>query len=150
MAVADAFLFRAVVPASQTTMVTATSAMQRIVLFAPLAMLDEIGFRLLLMSALAWLLTLPMAFGDPPSPGRNLRFWVAIITVAGIYLPLHPSYLASLGPLTPMVATREVALHLSAGILWGYLYWRYGLIAAMAGHTSAHLTLQPLIGHFFS
>jgi hypothetical protein len=148
MAVADAFLFRAVVPASQTMMVDEANAVQRIALFVPLAVLDEIEFRLLLMSAVVWLLTISTEGRDPVSPRRNLRFWVAIIAVAIIYLPLHPTYLASLGPLTPMLASREVALHVAAGILWGYLYWRSGLVASIAGHVSAHLTLQPLLGHF--
>jgi hypothetical protein len=145
MAVVDAFIFRAVVPAAQTAMVGTTGALQRIALFAPLAVLDEIAFRLLLMSAFLWLLTYSTALSS-----GTLRYWIAIIAVALAYLPLHWSYLASLGPPTPMLVAREIALHITAGILWGWLYWRYGLASAMIAHASAHLTLQPLLGRFFS
>jgi Type II CAAX prenyl endopeptidase Rce1-like len=150
MAVADEFVFRAVVPQWQIVMIKETTAIQRITLLAPLALLDEIAFRLLFMSALVWLLTLGTDLYDPAGAGRRARFWVAIIAVATIYVPLHPAYLTSLGPLTTMVAVREAALHTAAGVLWGYLYWRYGFLAAAAGHISAHVTLQPLLGEFFS
>jgi hypothetical protein len=41
-------------------------------------------------------------------------------------------------------------LHGAAGILWGYLSWRLGQIAADVGHVSAHLSLQPLLSLFFN
>ena len=148
MGSADVFVFRAVVPASQRAVVATTSAIQRIAFFAPLALLDEIAFRLLLMSALVWLLTCTKAPFGPVCPSGDFRVWTAIIAVAVIYMPLHPAYLASLDLLAPLVVAREVALHISAGILWGYLYWRYGLVSAIAGHIGAHVALQPLLGYF--
>ncbi|WP_316399143.1 hypothetical protein [Bradyrhizobium sp. 33ap4] len=42
-----------------------------------------------------------------------------------------------------------MALHGCGGLLWGYLYWRHGLAASIAGHVSAHLSLQPLLGFLF-
>ena len=42
---------------------------------------------------------------------------------------------------TVLTVVREIMLHGFAGILWGYLYWRYGLVAAMIGHISAHVSL---------
>jgi Type II CAAX prenyl endopeptidase Rce1-like len=149
LASADAFIFRAFIPAWQTEMVTGTSSVRRIAFFAPLAVLDEIEFRLLLMSTLVWLLTCRSRFSGPASSEQHFRVWTAIIAVAAVYLPLHPSYVASLGPLSPVVVAREFALHISAGILWGYLYWRYGLVSAIAGHVAAHVTLQPMLGYFF-
>lgn len=40
-------------------------------------------------------------------------------------------------------------LHGTAGILWGYLYWRHGLVSAITGHISAHLSLEPLLNLLF-
>jgi hypothetical protein len=49
-----------------------------------------------------------------------------------------------------LTVVREVALDGTAGVLWGYLYWRHGLGASIAGHLSAHLSLQPLLSLFFA
>jgi hypothetical protein len=141
MAAADAFLFRAAVPAGQTAFVATTSALDRIAYFAPRAVLDEILFRLLLLSALIRVL----AGGARPPPAA--RCWIAIVAGSAIYLLFHPAWLATPEPL---VLAREAALHLSAGILWGYLYWRQGLLAAITAHVGAHLSLQPLLGLFFA
>jgi hypothetical protein len=138
MALADATVFRSVVPASQTAIVAGASAMRRFVHFVIPATLDELQFRLVLVSAVTWLLT--ATFGR-----RDGCVWGAIVIVAVLYLGLHPAYLASLQP-TRLVVARELFLHVSAGILWGYLYWKQGLAASVAGHVSAHITLQPLLG----
>jgi hypothetical protein len=37
---------------------------------------------------------------------------------------------------------RALVLNGIAGIVFGYLYWRHGLEAAMIGHMSAHLVMQ--------
>lgn len=137
MALADAFMFRAVVPRGQTALVAATTALERIRDFAPRAVFDEILFRLLLMTALVWVFA--------RLPGQS-RYWLAIAAAAILYVPLHPAWLADPGVL---LLAREAALHVAAGILWGWLYWRHGLLAAIAGHLAAHLSLQPLLGLFF-
>jgi CAAX prenyl protease-like protein len=144
MALADAFLFRAVMPRGLAAMVEVTVAAERILFFSLFAVRDEIEFRLLLMSALAWLLT--GAAGRFALPCR-LGFWIAIVAVAIIYVPLHA---AAVGPPTPEALLRAAALYVAAGILWGWLYWRYGLAASMIGQISAHLTLQPLLGYLLS
>jgi hypothetical protein len=142
MALADATIFRSVIPPSQTALLAGTTAAERIIAFLPFAVLDELVFRLVLMTALVWIFT---KLSDP----RARRYWEAIVIVALIYLPLHPGYLASLGPITSMVATRELFLHVFVTALWGYLYWKHGLAASIAGHMAAHLSLQPLLGWFF-
>jgi hypothetical protein len=143
MAVSDAVLFRSVIPVSQETLISSFSAIDRIAYFTPLAVIDELEFRLVVMSALAWLLT-------AAGLRRPWCFWAAIlVTALVIYPALHLAYLSALEP-TPLTVAREIMLHGFAGILWGYLYWRYGLIAAMIGHISAHVSLQPMLGLFFN
>jgi hypothetical protein len=51
--------------------------------------------------------------------------------------------------LTTLTVVREIILHEAAGILWGYLYWRHGLIVAIAGRISAHVSLEPLLSLLF-
>jgi hypothetical protein len=44
-----------------------------------------------------------------------------------------------------MTLLREVTLHGAAGVLWGWIYWRYGWLSGLTGHLCAHLSLQPLL-----
>jgi hypothetical protein len=143
MALADALLFRDIIPVSQTALVSGFSALERIVGFAPLVLMDELEFRLVLVSALVWILGVI----------AGKRVWcvpVAIgLSALVAYPALHHAYLASLS-FTPLVISREILLHGAAGVLWGTLYWRYGLLAAIAGHMSAHVSLEPLLSLLFT
>src|SRR6266446_260315 len=142
MAMADALLFRSVIPAAQAALVSGFSALNRIAYFTPLAVLEEVESRLVLMSALVWILTV---LAGP----RAWCFWAAIMVTAMLFYPaLHVAYLSALAP-TPLTVVREIMLHSGAGIVWGYLYWRHGLVAAIAGHISAHISLQPLLSLLF-
>jgi hypothetical protein len=142
MALADAFLFRPIVPAAQTALVRSTSALDRIAAGVPLAVLDEIEFRWLLLSAVLWFVT-PAARAH--EAGRGPRAWAAMLAVAVLYAVLHPAQIG-----TPLLDLREAALYVTAGVLWGWLFCRWGLAAAIAGHAGAYLSLEPLLGWLFS
>jgi membrane protease YdiL (CAAX protease family) len=48
-----------------------------------------------------------------------------------------------------MVVLRAVVLNGLGGIVFGWFYWRHGLLSAMASHFSADLVIHvivPLIG----
>jgi hypothetical protein len=137
MALADAGPFHSVIPAAQTALHLRYPAMTRIAIFLPGVIFDEFVFRLILVSAIAWGLVTLAGMHD-------WCFWTAIIFVALVAYPaFHLDYLQTLTP-SALTVLREVMLH-GAGILWGYLYWRYGLVAAITGHISAHLSLEPLL-----
>jgi hypothetical protein len=140
MALADTLVFRGAVPGSQAALVATSSVLQRIAFFARGAVIDELEFQLVLMTALVWL------FIALARTVRGSCYWIAILSVAFIAYPLfHLAYLASLD-FTALVVLREIALHGAAGVLWGYLYWRHGFVAAALGHVSAHIALEPLLG----
>ena len=61
------------------------------------------------------------------------------------YAPLTLTTLASLVPLTPLVIARTVVLNGLLGIIFGWLYWRHGLEAAMISHFSADIVLHVLL-----
>jgi membrane protease YdiL (CAAX protease family) len=101
---------------------------------------EELLMRLFLMSLFAWLLgKWWKASVGTPAPGA---FWAAIVLVALVFGLGHLPATSLLAPLTPMIVARALVLNGIAGIAFGYLYWRYGLEAAMAGHMSTHLVLQ--------
>lgn len=101
---------------------------------------EELLMRLFLMSLVAWLLGKFWKTPEGlPTPGA---FWCAIILVAILFGLGHLPITSVITPLTPMLIARALLLNGVAGVAFGYLYWRYGLEAAMLGHMSAHLVLQ--------
>ena len=101
---------------------------------------EELLMRLFLLSLVAWL------FGrwwktaaGMPSPGA---FRAAIVVVAVLFGLGHLPATAAIAALTPGLVGRALVLNGVAGAAFGYLYWRHGLEAAMAGHMSAHVVMQ--------
>ena len=48
-------------------------------------------------------------------------------------------------PLTPLVITRAILLNGIGGVVFGWLYWKRGLEAAMIAHFSADIVLHVLL-----
>ena len=101
---------------------------------------EELIMRLFLLSLVAWLCgRWWKTQSGLPSQGA---FWIAIVLVAMLFGLGHLPATAAVTPLTPTIVFRAMVLNGIAGIVFGYLYWRHGLEAAMIGHMSAHLVMQ--------
>jgi hypothetical protein len=101
---------------------------------------EEILLRLFLLSLLAWLISLVWHVpGGLPTVGA---LWVANIIAALIFGLGHLPATAALAKLTPLLIWRAILLNGIVGVATGYLYWRYGLEAAMLAHFSADIALH--------
>lgn len=94
-----------------------------------LACVEEFKYRLLLMTALVFAVS--MARGKP-----SAAWFVAIIVVAQF------ASVFSLVLADPLYASLRFW---AVGTVWGWLYWRHGWIAALAGHGTVHLALDPAL-----
>jgi hypothetical protein len=140
MALADHVLFAGAVPAVQRIALAQEPLAARLLFHARGALLDEIAYRLIALTALAWALA---SLVKRRAPGVH---WAAIVLTALVVYPLgNMAYFRSLDP-TAITVLRELALHGGAGVLWGWLYWRHGWLSGLTGHIAAHLSLQPLLG----
>ena len=139
MALADKWLFASAVPAVQHEMLRSMSTLGRLAFFARGALFDEIWYRMIALTGLAWLIARGTGWRD----GRAV--WPAILVVALVLYPLGTwDYFGALHWSGGTLA-RELLLHGGAGGLWGWLYWRHGWLAAVTGHMCAHVALQPLL-----
>jgi hypothetical protein len=138
MTLADTTVFATAVPAFQHEEIATTPAITRVAVFVWVALKAEIVLRLVLMTVIVAMLQ------GTEKPG-DWCYWAAILFVAAVAYPIYDSrYFAAL-TWTPLGAARELALHFTATVLWGWLYWRHGFLAAVTGHCAAQLTLQPLL-----
>jgi membrane protease YdiL (CAAX protease family) len=104
---------------------------------------EEIQLRLLVMSFFAWLGRLISR--TPEGKPTNAVFWIANILAAVLFGLGHLPAMSILVPLTPLVIVRTVLLNGLLGILFGWLYWKRGLEAAMISHFSADMILHVLL-----
>ncbi len=139
MAAADSWLFASVVPDFQHQLVAHVAISERIVQFGKGALVDELILRLLCMTGIACILGSILRQKGPAT------VWSAILLTAFVAWPISSrEYLLTLDP-SLLTGLREVLLHCTAGVLWGWLYWRHGWLAAVTGHVAAHVSLQPLL-----
>jgi hypothetical protein len=104
---------------------------------------EEVIARWGLMSAFVWLGTL---VAGAPTPAV---VWIAIL-LSGVLFGLGhaPSYLAAGCHKSPAFIGAMIALNLWASLIFGWLFWQYGLLAAMLAHTLFHLVWWPFDLYF--
>jgi hypothetical protein len=98
---------------------------------------EELMVRWGLMSLLAWA-GWRLVQGRRGAP-RAPVMWAAIVLTAIVFGLGHLPAVASVVALTPVVVTRTVLLNALGGIVFGWLFWRRSLEAAMVAHASVHI-----------
>jgi hypothetical protein len=101
---------------------------------------EELLMRWGLMSLVTWLgwrvLRLRESDGRPKEP----LVWFAIGVAALLFGIAHLPALAAAVPMTPVLVARTIALNSLGGLVFGWLFWRRSLEAAMVSHASVHIT----------
>lgn len=104
---------------------------------------EEILFRLFLVSVLVWLATRFC------KPGPAV-YWGAIVIAAVLFGAAHlPNWSAiSQVPISTAIATNVIAANSVCGTAFGWLFWRYGLEHAIAAHFGTDIVLHVLLPLF--
>lgn len=100
-------------------------------------LIEEIGVRWGLMGIWAWLVY-------KVTRSQTAGAWVGIIVAAVAFGGLHlPALLQTVGSeaFTPVLIVRTVLLNAAGGIVFGWLFWKKGLEAAMMSHAFVHVGL---------
>jgi membrane protease YdiL (CAAX protease family) len=101
---------------------------------------EEILLRLFIMSGFSWLISLVW---KAASTGETTAiFWIANILAALLFGAGHLPATAQITKLTPLVLFRAFLLNGLCGIVFGWLYMRYGLESAMLAHFSADIIIH--------
>ena len=99
---------------------------------------EEVITRWGLLVLIIWLLKI--VFGQI-SP---ITIWVSII-ISGVLFGLGhlPAYLGAGCRKTPLFFILMISLNLEASLIFGWLFWQYGLLSAMLAHMLFHLVWYP-------
>jgi len=99
---------------------------------------EELLMRLFGLSALAWLLS--RLWHTPIGLPTGTVLWVANVVLAIIFGLGHLPTLKNLvGKITPMLLARTLILNALVGLICGWLFWTYGIEAAMVAHFAADI-----------
>ena len=128
IAILDALVFRQSLPPEYVANYT-SPLVPRTFITCMAAALDEIKFRLVLMTALVMLLGWWR--------GRLSPAWFVAAILAAQFVNVAGIVLAD-----PLYGTLRFW---AVGSVWGWLYWRHGWLAALAGHGTTHLLLDPVL-----
>lgn len=100
--------------------------------------LEEVLTRWGIMSGVAWIGFKLAGEADV------VVMWAAIVISGIIFGLLHfPSYVGTGSRLTPLFASLMLFLNLWASLVFGWLFWQYGLLAAIGAHMLFHLVWYP-------
>jgi hypothetical protein len=100
---------------------------------------EEIITRLFVFSSLAWLLFHSWRHAAVLS---GVELWFVNVVTATIFGLGHLPATRALVGLTAVTVTRALVLNGVPGLIFGWLYWRYGLEAAMIAHFCADVFIQ--------
>lgn len=111
---------------------------------------EEVLTRWGLMTLLVWLGSLLVPSASADGSAAPAIVWIAIV-VSGILFGLGhaPGYLAAGCRKTPAFFAMMLCLNLWASLIFGWLYWQHGLLAAMLGHMLFHLVWWPFDVRFY-
>ncbi|OGB97670.1 hypothetical protein A3F06_01080 [candidate division TM6 bacterium RIFCSPHIGHO2_12_FULL_36_22] len=99
---------------------------------------EEVLLRLFLMSFIIWFLQkLTRSAG-------NWIYWISIIIVALLFGIGHIPAVKAITKITPAIIAQILILNSIAGVIFGYLYWKYNLVSAMLAHGAADIILHVL------
>ena len=102
---------------------------------------EELMFRLGLMTLFARLLGM---FVQRAAPGSGLLWTANALTALGFGLA-HLPILAMFTDVTPITVGLVLAGNGLVSMVFGWLFWRHGLAAAMAGHFATDVVLKAIV-----
>ncbi|MEY2606830.1 MAG: hypothetical protein QOH31_4663 [Verrucomicrobiota bacterium] len=103
---------------------------------------EEILMRLFLLSLLLWGVH-KIGPNREQLPNRT-SFWIVNIVISLVFGLVHLPAARLIMPITSMSIFYILSLNGIAAVVFGYLYWRRGLEAAMVAHFSADIVLHVI------
>ncbi|MHC4585000.1 MAG: CPBP family intramembrane glutamic endopeptidase [Planctomycetota bacterium] len=104
---------------------------------------EEVFARLFLMTLVVWIIR--KFFRKKGIIPADRIVWSAIIIVSVAFGLGHLPMTATFMEITPVVVIRAIVLNGIAGIVFGWLYWKKGLEAAIISHFSTDIILHVIL-----
>ncbi len=106
------------------------------------AIYEELKYRLFMMSLAAWILI--KLFRAEEGRGRTIAFWIAVLASTAMFAWSHVTGIELFGPASPIVLFRTLLIILVPGLVFGYLFWKRGLEAAILCHFAVDIIVHVI------
>ena len=103
---------------------------------------EEVLMRLFVMTLFVWLLSKLKKTQDGLPTAWSV--WLAIILASVLFGVGHLPLTSALTEITAAVVARAIVLNGIGGVIFGWLYWKRGLVSAMIAHFTADIVLHIL------
>ncbi len=100
---------------------------------------EELLLRYGLLTGVVWLL------GRVVDTSESAVVWTGIVLTSVAFGVSHLPATAAVFELTPVIVARAVVLNGVAGVAFGWLYWRHGLVAAVVAHLGTDLVVPVVL-----
>jgi len=139
----DCYLFRSVVPESYAQFFEQMPLGERFAYFMLRAFNENVIYRLFVFATALCLLSKLTRVG-----AREMApIAILAVMVATQALNIGMNVTAFLpGPISPLVLTYEALRYVVPGVIWAWLFWRFGFLTAEIASVGCHLFLQPALG----
>lgn len=105
--------------------------------------IEEVMLRLFMMTLIVYIIW-KLFFRNEPNPPVGVII-AANVIAALLFAAGHlPSTMLMFGKLTPMILIRCFLLNGGCGLLFGYLYCKYGIQYSMIAHAGAHIVWKTI------
>jgi membrane protease YdiL (CAAX protease family) len=104
---------------------------------------EEIFVRLFLVTLIVWI-SWKIKRTQTGSP-TNFGLWLAIVLVSVLFGLGHLPMTATFMEITFIVVVRAIVLNGIAGVIFGWLYWKKGLEAAIISHFTTDIALHVIL-----
>jgi len=106
-------------------------------------LVEELLLRWGLMSFLVWC---AWRLGGAPQPTRTWQLWFGLLAAAALFAAGHlPALFFIVAQPPAELVALVVGANFLAGAVFGWLYWKHGLEAAMIAHAFAHLSSTAIL-----
>jgi hypothetical protein len=141
--VLDGVLFRAALPANYVQFFETMGLRDRLVYFMLRAFNENVIYRLFVFSALFYLISLVR--GVKANDLSPVLIWCAMVATQMLNIGINVTALSP-DPLSFATLFYDALRYVAPGVLWAWLYLRFGFVTAEVASVGCHIFLQPALG----
>jgi hypothetical protein len=144
VAAIDGVVFRATLPASYVSFFETTGLRDRLIYFMLRAFNENVIYRLFVFSSIFYLISRIKGASANVLPPPVL-IWCAIGATQMLNIGVNVAALSP-DPISFAALLYDALRYVAPGVLWGWLYWRFGFLTAEVASVGCHIFLQPALG----
>jgi hypothetical protein len=139
----DGVFFRATLPVSYVHLFEASGLRDRLTYFMLRAFNENLIYRLFVFSTLFYLISLVK--GVKANALHPVLIWCAMVATQMLNIGMNVTALSP-DPLSFAALFYDALRYVAPGVLWAWLYWRFGFLTAEVASVGCHVFLQPALG----